>query len=83
MGAGAAQGGQKIVFFQHGHMAYKIEGDDEHNRMQAKFHPGVKLVIFGEVRRSNINKFQSQSQFLKIFIPNLVCILTNKRYKTY
>ena len=31
----------------------------------------------------NIIKFQLLSQFLKIFKPNFVCLLTNERYKTY
>ena len=29
--------GSKIYFFKHGHVAYQIDGDDEHNRMQVKF----------------------------------------------
>ena len=36
-GAGSAQGGQKIFFFKHGHVAYQIDGDDERNKMQVKF----------------------------------------------
>ena len=31
------RGGQKNVFFKHGHVAYQIEEDDEQNRMQVKF----------------------------------------------
>ena len=34
-------------------------------------------------KRSNSIKFQLQSQFQRFFIPNFVCVLTNKRYKTY
>ena len=34
------------------------------------------------VKRSNIITLQLQS-FSKLFIPNSVCVLTNKRYKTY
>ena len=27
----------KIIFFEHGHVAYQINGDDERNRIQIKF----------------------------------------------
>ena len=30
-------GGKKNIFFKHGHVAYKINGDDKQNRMQIKF----------------------------------------------
>ena len=33
-GAGGAQGFN--IFFKHGHVAYQIDGDDEHNRMQVQ-----------------------------------------------
>ena len=32
---GVPRGGSKK--FKHGHVAYQIDGDDEHNRMQVKF----------------------------------------------
>ena len=35
LGAGGAQGIKKN--FKHGHVAYRIDGDDEQNRMQVKF----------------------------------------------
>ena len=35
--ARACPGGQKFIFFKHGHVAYQIDGDDEQNRMQVKF----------------------------------------------
>ena len=35
---GSAGGAQGVnFFFKHGHVAYQIDGDDEHNRMQVKF----------------------------------------------
>ena len=34
---------------------------------------------WGQVKRSNTIKFQLQSQFQRFFIPNFVCVLTNKR----
>ena len=36
-GTGGAEGGQKITFFKHGHVAYQIDGDDEQSKMQEKF----------------------------------------------
>ena len=41
------------------------------------------LGPWGGVKRSNIFKFQLQSQFQRFFITNFVFVLTNKRYKTY
>ena len=38
-GALGAPKGWKIYFFKHGHVAYQIDRDDEHNRMQVKFSP--------------------------------------------
>ena len=29
--------GSKFYFFKHDHVAYQIDGDDEHSRMQVKF----------------------------------------------
>ena len=31
--------GGQIFFFEHGHVAYQIDGDDEKNRMQVQFSP--------------------------------------------
>ena len=36
-GAGGAQGGSKIIFFKHGHVAYQIDGDGAQNKMQVAF----------------------------------------------
>ena len=30
-------GGQKLIIFKHGHVAYQIDVDDKQNRMQVKF----------------------------------------------
>ena len=46
-GTGGAQGVKSIFFFKHGHVAYQIDGDDEHNRMKINFHPRVKLMTLG------------------------------------
>ena len=37
-GVGDPRGSKKNIF-EHGHVAYQIDGDDEHNRMQVKFSP--------------------------------------------
>ena len=36
-GALGCSGGQTLLFFKHGHVAYQIDGDDEQNRMQVFF----------------------------------------------
>ena len=41
------------------------------------------LGPMGGVKRSNIIKFQLQSQFQRIVIQNFVFVLTNEKYKTY
>ena len=40
-------GGQKLFYFKHSQLAYQIDGDDEQNRVQVKFHPMVKQVTLG------------------------------------
>ena len=34
---GVGGGGQKFIFFKHGHVAYQIDEDEEQNRMQVNF----------------------------------------------
>ena len=36
-GGGGLLGGGSIFFFKHSHVAYKIDGDEEQNKMQVKF----------------------------------------------
>ena len=36
LGCWGRQGGQKKIFFKHGHVVYQIIGDDEQNTMQVK-----------------------------------------------
>ena len=38
-GALGRPGGQKLIYFKHGQLAYQIDGDDEQNRMQVNFLP--------------------------------------------
>ena len=40
------------------------------------------LGPWGGTKRSNIIKFQLQSQIQRFFKSNSVCLLTNERYKT-
>ena len=61
--------GQKKFFFEHGHVAYQIEGDDEQNRMQVKFSPQRQTGDPGV--RSNIIKFQLQCQFQRYLYKTL------------
>ena len=69
--------------FKHGHVAYQTDGDDEQNRMQVKFLSYCQTGhLRGEVKRSNIINFDYHVNS-KIFIPNFVCVLTNKILKTY
>ena len=35
-------GAQGVIFFEHGHVAYKIKGDDELNRIQVKGLPSAQ-----------------------------------------
>ena len=46
-GALGCPGGQKKLFFEHGHVVYQIDGDDKQNKMQKHFHPRVNLVTLG------------------------------------
>ena len=66
-------GGQKK--FKHGHVAYQIDGNDEQNKMQVTFSSRGQTGDLGEVKRSNIINMSIS----KIFRPNFVCVLTNKR----
>ena len=72
-------GRQKLFYFKHGHVAYQIDGDVEQNRMQ------VKVSFYGQTGEFGVrSKGQLSLNFdhhvnSKIFIPNFVCVLTNKR----
>ena len=58
----------KNFFFQHGHVAYQIDGDDKQNRMQVKFSSLGQTGDLGVRSRSNIINMSIS----KIFIPNFV-----------
>ena len=61
--------------FKHGHVAYQIDGNDEQNKMHVTFSSRGQTGDLCEVKRSNIINMSIS----KIFIPNFVCFLTNKR----
>ena len=68
--------------FKHGHVAYQIDGDDEQIRMQVKFssygQPGdLGVGSKGQISLNFVYHVYHVNS--KIFIPNFVCILTNKR----
>ena len=73
--AGHAQGGQSF-FFKHGHVAYQIDGNDEQNRMQVKFSSSGDLGVRSKGQISLNFDYHINS---KIFIPNCMFLLTNKR----
>ena len=72
-------GGQNFNFSEHGHVAgWWVE-----QNTSKTFTLESNLWPCGGVKRSNIIKFQLQSQFQRFLYQTLVCVLTNKRYKTY
>ena len=77
LGRWGCPGGQQF-FFKHGHVAYQIDGDDEKNRTQLKFHPRVKLVTLGWGQKVKYHLISAALSNSKIFILKFVCVLTNK-----
>ena len=76
---GVPRGSKK---FKHGHVTYQIDWDDEQNRLQVKFSSQGQTGDLGVRSKGQILNFVYHVNS-KIFIPNFVCVLTNKRYKTY
>ena len=66
---------EKLISCKHGHVAYQIDGNDKQNRMQLNFHSRVKLMTLGEVKWSNIMKFQLLSQFQRCLYET-VCVFS-------
>ena len=71
LGRCGCSGGQKLFYFKHGHVAHQIDWDDEQNRMQVFF------LYYGQAGQTSLNYDYHVNS--KIFIPNFVCVLTNKR----
>ena len=65
--------GVNNFFFKHCHVAYHIDRDDKQNKMQVTFSSWGQTGDLGA--RSNIINMSIS----KIFLPNFVCVLTNKR----
>ena len=57
----------------------------ENIRVPPPSHPGVPALGHDQATKgkSGLICFISQFQFQNFFKPNFVCLLTNKRYKTY
>ena len=66
-------------FCKHGHVAYQMDGDYEQNRMQVKFSSQGQTGDLGVRSKGQISLNFDYHVNSKIFIPNFVCILTNKR----
>ena len=79
-GAGCPEG-QKLFYFKHGHVAYQIDGDVEQNRMQVNFSPYGQTGDLGVRSKGQILLNFDYHINSKIFIPNLVCVLTKKDRK--
>ena len=75
LGALGVPRGSTIFFFKHGHVAYQIDGNDEQNKMQVTFSSRGQTGDLGVRSKGQI----SNMSISKIFIPNFVCVLTNKR----
>ena len=72
---GVPRGSKK---FKQGHVAYQIDGDNKQNRMQVKCLSWGQTGDLGLRSKGQILNFDYQVNF-KVFIPNFVCVLTNKR----
>ena len=80
VGLWGAKGAQEVKNnFKHGHVAYQIDGDDEQIRMQVKFSSYGQPGDLGVGSKGQISSNFVYHVNSKIFIPNFVCTLTNKR----
>ena len=66
--------GSNNHFFKHGHVAYRIDGDDEQNKMQVTFSSNGQTGDLGARSKSQISL---TCQFQRFFTK--LCVLTNKR----
>ena len=70
-------------FSKHGNLAYQIVGDGERNRMQVKIVPKGQTGDLWLRSKGQISLYFNYNVNFKDFIPDFMCVLTNKRYKTY
>ena len=68
--------------FKHGHVAYQIDTDELQNRMQVNFSSYGQTGGLGVRSKGQILNFDYHINS-KIYIPNFVCVLTNKILITY
>ena len=83
LGRWGRPGGQQLFYFKHGQLAYQIDGNDKQNRMQVKVLPYGQTGDLGVRSKGQISLKFDYHVNSKIFVPNFVCVLTNKRYKPY
>ena len=76
---GVPRGGFKKIFFKHGHVAYQINRDDEQNKTQVKFSSWGQTGEIGVRSKGQISLNFGYHVNFNFFIPNFVCVLTNKR----
>ena len=82
-GLGGAQGVKNLFFGTWSCGISNWQGWWVEKNASKIFTLGSNWWPWGEVKRSNIMTLFFQSHFSKIFIPNFVFVLTNKRHKTY
>ena len=72
-GRRACPGGKKKNF-EHGHVAYQIDGDDERNRIKVKFHPSGQTGDLGVRSKGQISsKFHYKVNFKYFYAKLYVC----------
>ena len=67
------------IVFEHGHVAYQIDGDEEQKRLQVNFSLYGQTSDLGVRSKGRVSLNFSYKVNSKIFIPNFECVLTNKR----
>ena len=86
VGLGGTVGGwgvQKKFFFHKFNRIWRVSYLHQWHMQRHNFLGPHPLGPWGEAKRSNSIKSQSQKAISKIFKPNFVRLLTNDRYKTY
>ena len=76
-------GGPKNFFFHKFNRIWRVSYLHQWHMQRHNFLGPHPLGPWGEAKRSNSIKSQSQKAISKIFKPNFVRLLTNDRYKTY
>ena len=74
---------RESFFFEHGHVAYKIKGNDELNRIQVKGLPSAQTDDLEMRSKGQISLNFITKSISKFFYTRLLRVLKNKRYKIY